>query len=133
MPPKLDAIGIVSTDLQAAARFYRLLGVDVPEPDGPHLSVTLANGLSLMWDTEQLIREIDDEWVEPVGHRAALAFLCDSPADVDATFRTIVDAGYKAKKEPWDAFWGQRYAQVWDPDGNPVDLFAPLPDSGGSS
>lgn len=24
------------------------------------------------------------------------------------------------------AFWGQRYAVVRDPDGNDVDLFAPL-------
>jgi uncharacterized glyoxalase superfamily protein PhnB len=25
----------------------------------------------------------------------------------------------------WDtAFWGQRYAIVHDPDGNPIDLFA---------
>lgn len=29
---------------------------------------------------------------------------------------------------PSDAFWGQRYATVHDPDGNPIDLFAPLPD-----
>ena len=29
--------------------------------------------------------------------------------------------------EPWDAFWGQRYATVLDPDGNSVDLFAALP------
>ena len=29
-------------------------------------------------------------------------------------------------KEPWDAFWGQRYASVKDPDGNQIDLFAPL-------
>ena len=28
---------------------------------------------------------------------------------------------------PWDAFWGQRYAIVTDPDGNHVELFAPLP------
>jgi uncharacterized glyoxalase superfamily protein PhnB len=28
--------------------------------------------------------------------------------------------------EPWDADWGQRYAQVKDPDGNSVDLFAAL-------
>ena len=130
MPPRLDAIGIVSTDLHAAARFYRLLGVDVPEPDGPHLSVTLPNGLRLMWDTEELVRQIEDEWMEPVGNRSALAFLCESPADVDATFKTIVDAGFEPKKEPWNAFWGQRYAQVWDPDGNGVDLFAPLPDDG---
>jgi catechol 2,3-dioxygenase-like lactoylglutathione lyase family enzyme len=29
--------------------------------------------------------------------------------------------------EPWDAFWGMRYAVVRDPDGTPVDLFARLP------
>jgi hypothetical protein len=27
---------------------------------------------------------------------------------------------------PYDAPWGQRYATVLDPDGNIVDLFAPL-------
>ena len=35
-------------------------------------------------------------------------------------------AGYDGHKEPWDAFWGQRYAQLRDPDGNDVSLFAPL-------
>jgi uncharacterized glyoxalase superfamily protein PhnB len=29
-------------------------------------------------------------------------------------------------RSPFDAFWGQRYATVLDPDGNTVDLFAPL-------
>ena len=33
-------------------------------------------------------------------------------------------AGYEGHKEPWDAFWGHRYAIVHDPDGNGVDLFA---------
>jgi hypothetical protein len=27
---------------------------------------------------------------------------------------------------PWDAFCGQRYACVLDPDGNQIDLFADL-------
>jgi len=26
----------------------------------------------------------------------------------------------------WNAFWGQRYACVLDPDGNQIDLFASL-------
>ncbi len=34
--------------------------------------------------------------------------------------------GLVTKTEPWDAFWGQRYAQALDPDGNTVDLFRPL-------
>jgi uncharacterized glyoxalase superfamily protein PhnB len=38
----------------------------------------------------------------------------------------LTTAGAPGYKEPWDAFWGQRYAQVKDPDGNGVDLFAAL-------
>ena len=38
----------------------------------------------------------------------------------------LIAADETGIKEPWDAFWGQRYAQVRDPDGNPVDLYAPL-------
>jgi hypothetical protein len=28
--------------------------------------------------------------------------------------------------QPWDAVWGMRYAEVKDPDGNVVDVFADL-------
>ena len=57
----------------------------------------------------------------------ALAFECASPREVDDVHNRIVGAGFDSKKEPWDAFWGQRYAQVVDPDGNVVDIFAQLP------
>jgi uncharacterized glyoxalase superfamily protein PhnB len=73
-----------------------------------------------------MVKELDPSWVEPVGHRMGLAFKCDSPAAVDALYHTVVQAGYAGHKEPWDAFWGQRYAVVEDPDGNLIDLFAPL-------
>jgi uncharacterized glyoxalase superfamily protein PhnB len=45
---------------------------------------------------------------------------------VDRIFSELVAAGYAAHAEPWDAFWGQRYAGVVDPDGTIVDLYAPL-------
>ena len=48
------------------------------------------------------------------------------PRDVDAVYADLTGAGYESHKEPWDAFWGQRYAQVRDPDGHVIDLFAPL-------
>ena len=41
-------------------------------------------------------------------------------------FERVVEAGFDGEKAPWDAFWGQRYAQLRDPDGIPVDLYAPL-------
>ena len=37
-----------------------------------------------------------------------------------------MSAGHRSHLAPFDAFWGQRYATLLDPDGNPVDLFAPL-------
>jgi uncharacterized glyoxalase superfamily protein PhnB len=124
--PSLDAIGIVSKDLAASIRFYGLLGVKFPEPDGDHLEATLPNGLRLMLDTLELMKKLDPEWTEPKGHRMGLAFRCTSPAEVDAVYAKVTTAGYLSKTAPWDAFWGQRYAQVLDPDGNVVDLFAEL-------
>jgi uncharacterized glyoxalase superfamily protein PhnB len=56
----------------------------------------------------------------------ALAFACESPAEVDAAYAELTGAEGSGAMEPWDAFWGMRYAIVHDPDGNPVDLFAPL-------
>lgn len=121
-----DMIGIVVKDMAAALRFYRLLGLDIPpgtEAEG-HVEV-IANGYRIAWDTLEVIKSFSPDWVEPVGHRMGLAFKCASPAEVDALYREIVAAGYASRTEPWDAFWGQRYAQVVDPDGNVIDLFAP--------
>jgi len=30
----------------------------------------------------------------------------------------MTEHGYRGHKAPWDAFWGQRYAIIDDPDGN---------------
>ena len=125
----LTAIGIIARDIAESSRFYRTLGIDVGEPpEGEdHFETTLPNGVRLMWDTEELIRKLDPEWQRPAeGHALALAFECGSPAEVDETYARLVEAGFTGKTEPYDAFWGQRYATTTDPDGNPVDLFAPL-------
>jgi uncharacterized glyoxalase superfamily protein PhnB len=124
---RLAAIGIVTRDIAASIRFYRLLGLDIPDPeDSPHHDVELPGGIRLMWDTEELMQQLDPEREEPRGHRIPLAFECESAADVDATYARLVEAGHEGKKAPFDAFWGQRYANVVDPDGNVVDLFAAL-------
>lgn len=123
----LAAIGIVSRDLARSAAFYRLLGVGVPEPDGDHLEATLPNGVRLMFDDVGLIEKLHEGWRAPEGGPAiVLAFDCGSPGGVDETHGKVLAAGFDSKTEPYDAFWGQRYATVLDPDGNAVDLFASL-------
>jgi len=123
--PQLDAIGIVSSDLARTRAFYRLLGIEFAEGDD-HVEATMPNGLRLMVDTEDVIRSFDADWSRATGNQVALAFACDGPAEVDELYTQVVAAGFDGHKEPWDAFWGYRYAQLRDPDGVPVDLFAAL-------
>ena len=123
--PQLDAIGIVSADLDRSRAFYRLLGVEIADGDG-HVEAALPNGLRLMLDTEEIMRSFRPDWQRATGNQIALAFECASPGDVDETYARVVAAGFHGEKEPWDASWGYRYAQLADPDGVGVDLFASL-------
>jgi catechol 2,3-dioxygenase-like lactoylglutathione lyase family enzyme len=129
--PQLDVIGVIVADIDRAVAFYERLGLRFPENPDPeghgHAEATAPRGLRFTLDKEESIRSFDPAWSPPSGgHRMAVAFRCDSPGDVDRIYRELIDAGAGSYKQPWDAFWGQRYAQVKDPDGNVVDLFAPL-------
>src|SRR5262245_30521143 len=123
-----DMIGIVVGDIPRSIGFYRLLGLDIPEPEPgrPYADVVTPNGYRISWNAVSMAKELDPGWVEPVGHRMELAFKCERPAEVDALYAKVVEAGHAGHRAPWDAFWGQRYAIVVDPDGNHVSLFAPL-------
>jgi catechol 2,3-dioxygenase-like lactoylglutathione lyase family enzyme len=130
MTAQFHFIGLVVADMAASLAFYRRLGLDVPpEADGePHVEAPLGEGPLLVWDTVDVIRSFDPDWTPPTGDPgAALGFRCDSPEEVDRRYAELTAAGYRGHKAPWDAFWGQRYAIVRDPDGNSVDLLAPLP------
>lgn len=84
-----------------------------------HVEASLPAGLRFTLDTEESIRSFDPAWAPPSGaHRVAVAFRCESPEDVDRLYRELTEAGAPGYKEPWNAFWGQRYAQVKDPDGS---------------
>jgi uncharacterized glyoxalase superfamily protein PhnB len=127
MAPKLNAIGIVVADMGKSLDFYRRVGLDIPAAaDGePHVGVPLVDGFTIMFDTIDTIRSFDPGWTPPAGGNAfGLAFECADPAEVDRVFADVTGAGYTSHKEPWDAFWGQRYAVLVDPDGNHVDLYA---------
>jgi len=129
MNTKLDMIGIVVADMPRALAFYRELGLEfaAEADEQPHVEATLPGGLRLGFDTIETVRSFGLEWSTPTGSsRIHLAFHCDTPEGVDAVYERLIELGYPGTREPWDAFWGQRYAVVADPDGNGVDLFAPL-------
>lgn len=122
---KFDMLGITTANMAESFRFYALLGWDTSSlnPEDDYQEIKLESGFRVSWNAIEMVKQIDAEWVAPIGHRTGMAFLCDSREDVDATYQRVIDAGFASKAEPWDAFWDQRYAQVIDPDGNVVDLF----------
>jgi catechol 2,3-dioxygenase-like lactoylglutathione lyase family enzyme len=125
--PQLNAIGIVVTDMARSIGFYRALGLDVPEtPDEGHVDTFLPNGVRFMLDSEETMKSFRPEWTRDEGNQIALAFECRSATEVDDIYARVTAAGFESEKEPWDAFWGQRYAQLRDPNGVGVDLYAPL-------
>lgn len=122
------AVSVVTHDMAAAIDFYSCLGLRLASgsPTDDHVEFD-GEGVRLMLDTETLISQLDPTWRRPTGgHAIALAFQCPAPAEVDALFEALTTLGAKAKQQPWNAFWGQRYASVLDMDGNQVDLFCPL-------
>jgi uncharacterized glyoxalase superfamily protein PhnB len=127
--PRLDAIGVVISDMARAIDFYRRLGLEFDEEsaDWVHAEAIGPGGVRVMLDTEASVMSFS-EWQPPSGGgpRIALAFLCDSPDEVDRVYDELVGAGAHGQLPPFDAPWGQRYATVHDHDGNAVDLFAPL-------
>ena len=125
---RLDAIGIIVSDMARAIEFYRKVGLDFGAgADDVHAEASGPGGFRIMLDTEASVMSFSD-WEPPSGgsYRTALAFLCDDPADVDRRYEELTAAGGKGHLAPFDAPWRQRYATVLDHDGNAVDLFAPL-------
>jgi catechol 2,3-dioxygenase-like lactoylglutathione lyase family enzyme len=130
--PRLDFFGIVVSDMPRSVAFYRKVGLEFPEgaENEGHVEAQLPGGLRFGLDTEEVIHSFDPEWQRPTGgHAEAGAFRCDSPAEVDQVYAELLAAGGSAHKDPWDAFWGMRYAQLKDPDGNLLSLYALLPET----
>lgn len=126
MTPNMNAIGIVTADMKRSLEFYRLLGLETPhfDPDEDHFECPLREGVKLMWDTLDLAKEFLPGYGHGKGGSIGLAFECASAGEVDETYRKLMDAGFCSLAEPWDAFWGQRYAIVADPDENAISLYA---------
>lgn len=126
----LDFIGIVTADLPASLDFYRTLGLDIApgQDDAPHVETVLPGGMTLAWDPVSTVRGFRPDYELPSGeNRIGFAFSAASPEEVDRVYAEVVARfPSAASMAPWDAPWGQRYSTVLDPDGNSIDIYAPL-------
>jgi uncharacterized glyoxalase superfamily protein PhnB len=112
--------------------FYRLLGLDIasggdwpPGSGALHASAaTSVDSTTVEFDNPRMVRIYagapDADSISPV-----LGFAFSSSEAVDAACERVASAGHRVLREPYDAFWGARYAIVQDPDGNAIGLMGP--------
>lgn len=127
--PILDKVNIVVSDMDASVAFYRRLGLEIPDSDPEfqphHRSARQPDGtdLDIDLDSTAFARHWNAGWRRG---GAVLGFSVASREQVDAVYADLTGAGYAGQQEPYDAFWGARYAVVEDPDGNAVGIMSPV-------
>lgn len=126
--PILDQVNIIVSDMEASVKFYRSLGVEIPDthPAWQHHHRTASSqGLDIDFDSQEFAKKWNSGASGTSANSTVLGFRLPTREAVDETYRRTIAAGYCAQQEPYDAFWGSRYAIVQDPDGNPVGLMSP--------
>ena len=126
---RLDQLNFVVRDMDAMVAFYERLGVQVqvgpPEWQPHHRNSEVEDGLHIDFDSSRFATVWNSSWAE--GRTGVvIGFRVPSREAVDRLFAELTAAGYAGEQEPWDTFWGARYAIVSDPDGNSVGLMSPI-------
>ena len=118
---QLGMVGLDVRDLRRSIDFYRLLGLDMPEPhpDRPVSLLRMDSGVSLVL-AEGFAAATDPDWVRPErGWQQVLEFFVGDDAAVDAEWDRLTSAGYHGRMAPTKTT-GPYAAMVDDPDGNVV-------------
>jgi catechol 2,3-dioxygenase-like lactoylglutathione lyase family enzyme len=127
--PKFSGLHLFVRDLAKSLAFYRRLGLefDADADKGIFAATEVCAGVHMAFGTFTLTRGYDPGFRQPKGGSPnALQFDVESRADTDRIYAELTRAGYEGHLAPHDAFWGARYAEVIDPDGNTVGFQSPV-------
>jgi uncharacterized glyoxalase superfamily protein PhnB len=129
----LNQIDLIVRDMEASLAFYRALGVEIPDTvvwrtatGTHHVDVELPGGMTLHLDSPALAGVYDRGWRAPTGAgtRVVIGFRVEARDEVDRLHAKLVALGHPSAHDPWDAFWGARYAVLEDPDGTHVGIMS---------
>ena len=113
---------IYARDLPRSIEFYRLLGLDVPDPvpDRPVSIYRMGNGVTMIFTTGELATRFDPDWTRPDrGYQQVMEFIVDDDAAVDAVWTRLTSAGYHGRTAP-GSIVGPYATMIDDPDENVV-------------
>ena len=131
-PIRLDQVNLVVRDVEASRAFYARLGLDFGDDrrsrSGPRTTSRPLHGDATPIDVDLDSTAFATKWNEgwPGGPGAVLGFKVDTRDEVDDLVAALAAEGVPVQQQPYDAFWGARYAVVSDPDGNGVGIMSPV-------
>jgi uncharacterized glyoxalase superfamily protein PhnB len=133
MRARIDLISIVTDQPLVMKAFYRdVIGFPMQLELGEDYVEFESEGVRFAITTRQVMSAATGGYAGYTGQRQGqffeLAFPCESPQDVDASYAAIVAKGAQPIQAPADMPWGQRAAFFADPDGNVHELYARLGD-----
>jgi predicted lactoylglutathione lyase len=134
MTLQLGMVVLDVSDLTRSIAFYRLLGLDVPDPlpDRPVALHPMESGVSIVF-IEGFAASVDPGWARPEGYQQALEFYVGDDAAVDEMWARLTSAGHHGRMAP-AATTGLYAALVDDPDGNVILISSdPNADPGGAA
>jgi predicted lactoylglutathione lyase len=119
---QLGMIALEVRDLQRSIEFYRLLGLQIPDPfpDRPVSVYRMDSGVSLIL-AEGFAAAADPDWARPEGdgYQIFMEFFVGDDAAVDAEWEKLTSAGHHGRRAPAKTV-GPYAAMIDDPDGNVV-------------
>ncbi|GAA2085843.1 hypothetical protein GCM10009840_23890 [Pseudolysinimonas kribbensis] len=119
MSVQLSMLGVLVRDMPRALRFYRMVGLPIPEDadEKPFVIHRMDSGVSIFFDTV-FAQAFDPAFERPAtGYGSLFEFYLGTDGAVDATYAQLTAAGYHGRMAPQQTS-GPYAAMVDDPDGN---------------
>ena len=122
----LAQVNLVVTDLERAKAFWSALGFPwVPRGHPAAAVIEFESGMKLVVHEPEFARLWDPAYAGPAAGSTVVDINVATRADVDDLHARVIDAGFSSSVEPWDTFFGARYAIVCDADGHRIGLKSP--------
>ena len=112
----ISAVTLATHDMARAVRFYRMLGFEIVHGGEGAAFTSFRAGNSFLNLVLQPAARTWNWWGRVIFYHR----------DVDALYRSVVEAGYRPNTAPRDAEWGERFFHLTDPDGHELSFAWPI-------
>jgi len=127
MRAEIRLLTIVTDDVVGMANFYRDFLGFTTKSESPNYVDFNNEGVGFSICSREIMSDITDGHSSfkevKKGQSFELAFPCETPEDVEKSYKDLIEKGATPIKEPSEMPWGQTTAFFADPDGNIHEIF----------